>query len=301
MVQRSFHITRLASNPVSLILEWAFLLLLCAAGSAGASDEIHDQWDTTLFPVADLYPPYAADPHRAGFGVQWLNFTDTAIPDSGDSRVALRAGGRFGIVRMHPPGEEERGWQISLEGGFNAQFDADHQLDNIGWDGRYGLVTTSAPSGQWAFKFGVLHDSAHLGDEYMERTGRERLGYTRHELAAAASWFPDKRFRAYLEAGWGYDLSNKQLQEPGRIQSGLEYESPPWPGKGRISWYGAADFSAMEERNWRMDRSLQAGLVTHAGNRTWRFGIEWYNGRPPLGELFQFTEEYVSLGLWVDI
>ncbi|HET7319629.1 MAG TPA: DUF1207 domain-containing protein, partial [Nitrospirota bacterium] len=88
---------------------------------------------------------------------------------------------------------------------------------------------------------------------------------------------------------------------PGRIQFGLEYEMPLWLGKNQIGWYGAADFSATEERDWRLDRSLQAGLVTHRAGRTWRFGIEWYNGRPPLGEFFQYTEEYVSLGLWIDI
>jgi len=278
--------------------ECAFLLLFCAAGSAAAFDEAPGQGNAILFPVADLYPAYAADPHRVGFGIQWLSFTNAAIPDAGDSRVALRAGGRFGILRLPQAGGEERGWQISLEGGFNAQFDIDHSLDNIGWDGRYGLVATTAISDQWAFKFGVLHDSAHMGDEYMERTGRKRIGYTRHELAAAASWFPHTGVRTYVEAAWGYELSNDQLQKPGRIQLGLEYESAP---KDRISWYGAADLSAMEERDWRVDHSLQAGLAVHKDDRTWRFGIEWYRGRPPLGEFFQYTEEYVSLGLWVDI
>jgi hypothetical protein len=255
----------------------------------------------TFFPPDDLYPQYAADPHRSGFGVQWLNFTDTQIPDSGDSRVGLRAGGRLGIARLHPAGEEDRGWQVGLEGGFNAQFDADHTLDNIGWDGRYGLVVTTAQSAEWAFKFGVLHDSSHVGDEYMERTGRKRIGYTRHELATSASWLPAGRFRIYGETAWGYELSNKQLQEPGRVQFGLEYGSPGTRGKGRAGWYGALDLSAMEERDWRVDRCLQAGLTTQGGARTWRFGVEWYRGRPPLGEFFQYTEEYVSLGLWVDI
>ncbi len=301
MVQSPFFIKRLASFPVSFALECTLLFMVFAAGPVYPADEVPDRGGMTLFPPGDLYPHYTADPHRVGFGVQWLSFTDAAIPDSGDSRVALRAGGRFGIVRMHPSEEEERGWQVSLEGGFNAQFDADHSLDNIGWDGRYGLVITTAQSGQWAFKFGVLHDSSHVGDEYMERTGRKRIGYTRHELAAGASWSPDERFRTYGEAAWGYELSNKQLQEPGRIQFGLEFQSPPTPGKGRRGWYGAADFSALEERAWRVDRSLQAGLATHSGGRTWRFGIDWYRGRPPMGEFFQYTEEYVSLGLWVDI
>jgi len=302
MAQCTCNIRRLSPFPLLLLVEWAFLFLLCAPGPAYSADDLPDGLrKTTLLPPGDLYPPYVADPHRVGFGVQWLGFTNTAIAESGESRVALRAGGRFGIIRLNSSDNGDRGWQVSLEGGFNAQFDADHSLDNIGWDGRYGLVLTTAQSRQWAFKFGVLHDSSHVGDEYMERTGRKRLGYTRHELAAGASWFPDERFRTYLETAWGYEQSNEQLQKPGSVQVGLEYESPSGQDTGGMGWYGAADLSAMEERGWHVDRSLQVGLVTHAGDRTWRFGIEWYRGRPPLGEFFQYTEEYVSLGLWVDI
>ena len=301
MFQSSFNVRRSRAYPASLVLECTLLFLLCAARPVYPADEVPGYMTMTFFPPGDLYPQYAADPHRVGFGVQWLSFTDAQIPDSGDSRVAIRAGGRFGIVRAHPSGKEDSGWQVSLEGGFNAQFDADRSLDNIGWDGRYGLVVTTAQSREWAFKFAVIHDSSHVGDEYMERAGRKRIGYTRHELAAGANWLPDIRLRTYLEAAWGYELSNEQLQEPGRVQLGLEYGSIPLPGTGRIGWYGAADLSAMEERDWRVDRSLQVGLVTHAGGRTWRFGIEWYHGRPPLGEFFAYTEEYVSLGVWVDL
>src|SRR5512134_3712215 len=139
---------------------------------------------TMYFPSGRLYPTYAADVHRIGFGVQLLNFTDTQIPDSGDTRVAIRAGSRFGIVRITSEGG--RAWQFDVEGGFNAQFDQDHSLDNIGWDGRYGLSVATARTDRLAFKFGVLHDSSHVGDEYIERTGRTRIGYTRHELAAGA-------------------------------------------------------------------------------------------------------------------
>lgn len=43
------------------------------------------------------------------------------------------------------------------------------------------------------------------------------------------------------------------------------------------------------------------GLVARSGGRTRRIGIEWYHGRPPIGEFFQYTESYLSLGLWIDV
>ena len=254
-----------------------------------------------LFPTGHLYPRYIADPHSVGFGIQMAFVSRTGIARSGDSRVILRLGGSFGIIRVHPPGHPNRGWQLNIEGGFDGQFDADYSLDNIGWDGNYAITVTSAGDSDLAVKIGMLHTSSHVGDEYIERTGRLRIGYTRHELVAAMSWAVNERWRTYIEGGWGYDLRNKALMEPGHIQIGLEVEDAESLWQGRMGWYTALDISAMEERDWRVDTSLQAGIVFPSRDRKWRFGIERYDGRPPIGEFFQDTETYTALGLWVGI
>ncbi|MEE8137907.1 MAG: hypothetical protein V3T81_03405 [Thermoanaerobaculia bacterium] len=89
----------------------------------------------TLFPSTDLYPFYLADPHAHRFGVQLLSVSEPGIADSGSSRFALQLGGRFGVLRVHPQGRPDRGWQLGIEVGFYGQFDNDHSQDNIGWDG----------------------------------------------------------------------------------------------------------------------------------------------------------------------
>jgi uncharacterized protein DUF1207 len=254
-----------------------------------------------FLPPGTLYPPYLADPQSVGFGVQWLNYADTAIPDSGIHRVALEAGGQFGVVRAGLSGAGGRAWQVDVLGGFNFQFDADHSLDNIGWDGRYGLLVTTGKLHGAAFKFGVLHDSSHVGDEYMARTRRQRIGYTRHELAAGVSFPVDEHWRTYAEGGWGYELANDELMKPGRGQAGLEHDSCRDHRERCTGWYGAVDVSATEERDWRLDMAAQIGLAARSGDRNWRIGIEWYDGRPPIGEFFQYTERSISLGLWLDV
>jgi hypothetical protein len=57
----------------------------------------------------------------------------------------------------------------------------------------------------------------------------------------------------------------------------------------------------MEERDWRIDVSLQTGYRIDSYGKTWRFGIEWYSGRPNIGEFSQKTETYFALGFWIDI
>lgn len=276
-------------------------VLLLSPAAAYSSDKAAGPGAVMFLPPGDLYPPYAADPQRVGFGVQWSNYLKSTIPDSGSHRVDLRAGGQFGIVRDRLPGADDWAWQVDILGGFNAQFDADHSLDNIGWDGRYGLLfTTGTPRGI-AFKFGLLHDSGHVGDEYMIRTGRTRIGYTRQELAFGVSLPVDEHWRTYAEWGWGYQFGNEALMKPGRGQAGLEYESCRGLRERCSGWYGAVDVSATEERDWRLDTAVQTGFVARSGGRTWRIGIDWYQGRPSIGEFFQYTERSISLGLWLDV
>ncbi len=264
------------------------------------SDNAQHGLGVQFFPPGALYAPYIADPRRVDFGLQVLHYSAVTIPDSGNTRFDLKTGGRFDFVLIHPGGDADLGWQIGLEGGFNAQFDIDKHLDNIGWDGRYGLLITTAQTKNLSLKFGYLHDSSHVGDEYVLRTGRQRIGYTREELVAGISWLSGS-WRTYGEYGHAQLMGNRQLQKPGRVQFGLEWQqAQPLQGLYR-GWYAAADLSAMEERDWKRDLSVQAGYRIDSIGKTWRIGADWYSGRPPIGEFFQYTERYLGFGLWIDI
>lgn len=260
------------------------------------------------FPEGVLYPPYAAEIRHPGFGTTVLGVADVGAEESGDLRFGLKLGGRFGLLRLAPR-RSERLFQASLEAGFYGQFDIDHSLDNLGWDGLYGLVATSArKDGRGlAYKLGVGHISSHVGDEYAERTGRRRIGYTREEALFGVSWRPGPRWRTYAEGAWGYVLRAKapdgeELQEPGRFEAGLEYEAPGVLGRtGRWGTYAAADVNLWEERDWRPSVAVEAGFLVPSGDRRWRLGVAWYDGQIPLGEFFQVEESYVLAGAWLDL
>jgi len=252
-----------------------------------------------VFPAGDLYPPYAADPYRVGFGFQQVWTNSSTIANSGNKRFLLKGGATLGLLRLQPDDQPGRGVQFDIVAGSDAQFDIDNGEDVIGWDGNYGLLLTAAPTEDFAFKLGPLHTSAHVGDEYAERTGRKRLGYTRLELVSGVLWKIGSKWKTYAEYGWGYALSDAALMKPGRIQGGLEFEYPLlW--QDRLRWYSAVDVSAMEERNWRVDTNVQAGLAVHNVRSTWRLGVEYHNGRPTISEFFHDDESYWSTGLWID-
>ena len=288
------------------------LAALCAllGGAAAAQDPVEPietidtiesrRWSFDLFPSTDLYPPNVASPHRLTNAVELSTVGSVGIAGSGDSRTLLRLGGRFGVLRLRPRGHPHRSLQLGIEAGFAGQFDNDASQDNIGWDGFYGVTLTGGRGPSLAWKVGLLHTSAHVGDEYLERTGRGRIGYTREELLAGLSARLSPRWRAYVEAAHAHEL-RIDLQRPWRAQAGLVFEDRDRFAGGRFGWYAAADLSSWEERDWRTDWALQAGLLFPAGGRVWRAGIGSSDGRPALGEFFQNSESYLSAGLWVDL
>ena len=254
----------------------------------------------TLFPSGDAYAVYVADPHRPTNVVAESAILGGRVPDTESPLTRMGAGGRFGIVRIGPPKPDGRVWQVSIEAGFDALFDSQNRLDVVGWDGNYGLTVTTASSSPLALKIAVLHVSAHLGDEHQERTGRDRINYTREELSAGAAWRWSPHWRAYGEAGAAYRRGHPAL-EPWRVQSGIEYESGRGPCGRRFAYYAAVDVSTMQERNWRVDATVDVGIVMQGSGRTSRIFFEWHDGRPTANEFFKDSLSSLSLGLKIDL
>ena len=217
---------------------FSLILVLVGAGpglaqSAGTSapppqEQRPPAWTTssglsfTLFPVGDVHPLYMANPHRPTNTILGCFYTTRSIAFSGNPRVWLSAGGRFGLLRVGNTAPGARVWQIGLEAGMDALFDAEHKSENIGWDGNYGLTLTTGSAAPWTLKVAMLHTSAHIGDEHADRTGRTRINYIREELAIGGAYRMGRAWRTYGELGGAY-IRGAGEQEPWRLQGGLEY------------------------------------------------------------------------------
>jgi hypothetical protein len=253
-----------------------------------------------LFPAGDVYPVYVADLHRPTNTVTVGFYSRARIPEAGHQRTLLSGGGHVGVLRIDDI-TGGRTWQISLDAGFDAQFDSQFKNDGLGWDGNYGLTVTTARAGsRLGLKVAILHMSAHLGDEYEERVPTERINYTREEVAFGASWRPHRRWRTYGELGLAYRMRSDD-QDHWRLQVGAEVEARPTVLGGRFAWFAAADFSGLEERDWRLDTSVQGGLVTRSGGRAYRLFAGWYDGRPTVGQFTYYSEAAFLMGFKVDL
>ena len=251
------------------------------------------------FPAADFYPRYIADPLRPqnALTMQWL--ADTEVPETGAQRFGLRVGGSFGIRRWHPEGEPDKGWQLGFEAGFAGQFDLAWSWDNTAWDGFYGLYLSRMITPELGFRVGSQHDSSHIGDEYTDRTGIERIHYTREEVLFGVAWTFQPNVTFYSELGWGNGLRGGMTF---RLESGVQFISDQNYWKGRASHFAAIDFRTYEETNWSARLTVQAGYWIPVGNRSsvYRVALEYGTGRSVMGQFLWEKETWFAIGWYYD-
>ena len=232
----------------------AALLLLSLAWSGDPASALAHR--LIAFPTGHYYPPPIADLHRAAFGVTLAEVYDESIADSGSPRYFLRVGGEFGLLRWEADDPASISLQLDLIAGMDGQFDLDRALDNIGWDGNYGLQASTRLAPAWAVKLGLVHTSSHIGDEFEERTGRQRIGYSRDELQVGVRHDLGRDISVYGEAGYGYDLSVLELQEPWRLQTGLDFDPALAATERRTGWFVGLDL--------RRGRSATSGSTSRS-------------------------------------
>jgi hypothetical protein len=245
--------------------------------------------DVEPFPEGAVYPSPIAGPASRGFGFSRLQVDHVTTTDTGNTFYALKLGSVFNLLGV---GE----WSLGFDAAFLGLFDVDRSYDNLGWDGNYGVVVARTLGSAGAMRLAWLHTSAHVGDEYLERTGRMRIGYTRQEVALGGSWKPARAWRLYAEYAHGYGYDPDDPGEPGRGQVGIE-----WERGSRWGPYGALDVQAWQERDWARDVAVQGGIAFRSETRRWRLGIEAYDGRVPLGEFFLEDQRHVAVGLFLDL
>ncbi|MFO7839739.1 MAG: DUF1207 domain-containing protein [Desulfosalsimonadaceae bacterium] len=285
-----------------LVTGLCLLLLPSEAESSPPAFSVGSGWKGRFVPASLLYPGYLADPLAPTVALNAVRYSDSDIAGAGDKRYVFRIGGRLGLLRISPAAHPDRGLQLDLHGAFLGMFDRSHSLDNLGWDGLYGIDLSWRGASGVVLKFGVNHDSSHVGDEYAERTGRKRIEYTRQEYVLGLSLPLREHLRGYAESGWAFDLRN-DAQEEWRFQAGLEFKDEDGLWGGWLGYYAAADITSFEESDWEPDVTVQTGLMVpvSGGRRSFRIGLEYRDGRSVIGEFSRCEETYWAWGLWIDL
>ncbi len=292
------HLAPLAPLVWLLSLAWA---TPAAAGEPPAPatsrpEPAPPEWE--FFPRRTLYPRSLADPRQPRMGLRLIG-----SPTGHRIRLETALGAQWSLVRWNFAGTRDPAAEIEIEAANFQRFDIEHDFDSVADDNRWGFPLVLR-SGGLAVKLHFIHVSSHLADEWIQRTGKERVNYRKEEIVAGLSWEPWAWLRAYAEAGYGFSLGREEdppRMRPGRVQGGLEFRPfDAWPG----AWpfYVAGDFLSKQEVGWNISTSLEAGVVawTDRVDRTFRVGIAYFYGREPLNEYFFERTHFWAIVLSTD-
>lgn len=249
----------------------------------------------SLFPDERLFQPLLADPRWPHFSMGYEYFRFSEFPKL-KNVGAVSLGETFEVMGYES--ESAGRFALGLQPAIFAIFNLDalsHDLVNADYrialplDYRYGLFST---------ELRVLHQSSHLGDEFLLDTPTQRinLSYEAVELLASVE---TGKVRFYAGAS-GIVHSEPDL-DPWAAQAGIELMLPAFLGDA-VSPLFAVDVKSRQETDWMPDLCVRTGVEFTSPakqRRRVQLLLEYYRGRNPNGQFFQERVEYFGLGLHV--
>lgn len=211
-------------------------------------------------------------------------------------------GDRFPFWLRRPPcppdGEAaaaDRGPAVaaSVAGGAFSRFDLESsQNDFIEVHYRVG-IRLLARLGRLEARAELFHVSSHLGDEFLQRTGREPVSTSREGLEVLVGGRPLASLRVY--GGPGLLLRSSRDFDPATLRAGAEWEpSARW---GAFRPYLGIEALVREELAWSPTAAAEAGVLF--GER-YRLALTAGAGRSRAEQFFREDETLLGLTFSAD-
>jgi hypothetical protein len=250
-------------------------------------------YDLHLFPQGLIYRSYMAGAKESRFRSVWHE-------ESGGHDIwDITLGGNVGLLRYGTRGDSRpEGIQLGIEGASLVRLDRDSNIDVAATDYRFGIPLTWGDS-IYQVKFAYYHLSSHVGDEFLlSHPGYNRFNYSRDALVWGHSLYPTDRFRVYGEIG--YAFYNDDC-DPWETQFGIDY-GPNGRTGARGAPFAAVNGHLRQEVDFGGNFVAQAGWAWRRspGTGTYRFGVEYYNGKDDQFSFFNNSVEKLGLGMWYD-
>lgn len=255
---------------------------------------------TVRFPAGDLFAGPLADQKQPRFHTTWQSWHTSA----GRFDIAsVGFGENFGLVRW-PRGSEGDGWQVGISGAVFAVFNLDSRsIDLLNAD-YYAGFPISYRSGAWSGRLRLLHQSSHLGDEFLlqlqdpqpvPQAERINLSFEAAELLGSY----DKDGARLYFGGMRIVTSEPRGLGRQRFQAGAEFRGNPvhWRTSRIVA---GLDVQSWNETGWERDLSVKVGLMfrsPYGDARSLQALLEYYNGHAPHGQFFTVEVEYFGIGV----
>jgi hypothetical protein len=262
---------------------------------ASLQQSVKTEYELGLLPGGNLFEPPIADPRWPRFSIGYRYFTDEA------ANVASATFGET-IALYRERGPYNGLWEVGFQAGVFSIFDLDSSsFDLVNSDFFAGLYATYRIGDLTTF-FRVLHQSSHLGDEFLLRNRIDRINLSFEGVDLKLSYTLFDWLRLYGGGAYLFHRDPSDLK-PWSTQGGIELQTPWRFFADSARFVTALDFQNREENKWSTEVSVRSGLQFE---RPQRFGrrisllFEYYKGHSPNGQFFNRKVEYFGPGLYLD-
>jgi hypothetical protein len=262
---------------------------------ASLQQSVKTEYALGLLPGGNLFEPPIADPRWPRFSIGYRYFTDEA------RNVASATFGET-IAVYRDRGPYDGLWEVGFQAGVFSIFDLDSQsFDLVNSDFLAGLHAAYR-IGDLSTFFRVLHQSSHLGDEFLLRNRIDRINLSFEGLDLKLSYTLFDWLRLYGGGAYLFHRDPADLK-PWSTQGGIELQTPWRFFADSARFVTALDLQNREENKWGTEVSVRSGLQFE---RPQGFGrrisllFEYYKGHSPNGQFFNRKVEYFGPGLYLD-
>ena len=271
----------------------AALAAACLAYGAPAAAQ------TRIFPDVPSFELPQASPRVHGLVGRLLSARrgDSEFGREPEAEVAL--GENFPVLALRRGARPvSLGFGTQVYGRFSL---GDRKSALISNDWVVGLNTT-ASLGAWTLTGELYHESSHLGDEYGDRFGADRLDWTR-EVASAWVSYGDGPVR--VSGNLSYVLIDElDLDRPGAALA-LDFRGRPMGTVlgGALRAVGGVFFDGAAATSWRISSSAKVGVALASPSSGREIGISLiaHDGLSTQRQFFRRESRYVGAELRFDL
>ncbi|MEX1184467.1 MAG: DUF1207 domain-containing protein [Gemmatimonadota bacterium] len=299
------------------IMRAAFGAVLCAAAAAEVRAQVPD--GGAFLPESRYFRTPAADPHGPRIAVALLstNLLETegrerpafTLPDPDDSAhdvvAAVSLGVIFPLVQLAE--WEDGGAMLVLDGRVFSRFRIEYESrDDMGQDWFVG-GGIEARRAKLSGRASIIHRSSHIGDEFANATGAQRIEFGGEQLDLLAAWDLPLDARVHGGVSWIFRsylhreplLDALDIDDRGILWAGADRHWRPWQDRRLALWLGG-DVQAAERTGWDPAVDVAAGMGLDSG-RSLRLMLRYHYGPSPMGEFFLTHETFFGIELVAEI
>ncbi len=243
-----------------------------------------------------LFQPLHADPRWAQFGLAFRRFLNGGQLKNG---AAANLGATISVYRSRPSNGAQ--WEFGIQAGTFSLFDLSAKSgsnDIINTDFTLALFYGYRRD-DFSALLRLMHQSSHLGDEFIQNTQTSRIEVNHDRLDLKLSYDLAQWLRLYGGGGLLLRQSPDGLGI-GTVQAGVELTSPTTFWHGRLRPVAYVDVQLHERTGWSYSHSAMAGVqfeTARLDGRAIQLLIEHFTGPFPDGQFFMQKTHWIGIGL----